>query len=255
MALDGKVALVTGAASGIGRAAVRRFLAAGARVVAVDTDRSGLEAVAAGGGEVSIWPCDVSDTDGVVAMVQEVESELGGIDRVVNAAGILKTALLVEQDINEVLHLMRINYGGVVNVSKAVLPPMLKRRRGELVNIASLMGWVPSYYLGAYAATKFAVAAFTEVLRQENRHSGVRIACVCPPAVDTPMLGRLSTRSRLVAREKRISPDEVVDAIEAGLRKGRLWIFPGIRTSLLWRVRRILPTLYWWRLRKLEGFS
>jgi NAD(P)-dependent dehydrogenase (short-subunit alcohol dehydrogenase family) len=254
MALDGKVILVTGAASGIGRAAVRRFLAAGARVAAVDSNRSGLESLA-DARELRICPCDVSDTRAVVSMIREVESELGGIDRAVNAAGILRTALLVEQDIDEVLHLMNVNYGGVVNISKAVLPAMLERGSGELVNIASLMGWVPSFHFGAYSATKFAVVAFTEVLRQENRHSGVRIACVCPPPVDTPMLGRLSTRSRVVASQRRIHPDEVVDAIEAGLRKGRLWIFPGISTSLLWRIRRFLPALFWYRLRKLEGFS
>ena len=254
MVLDGRVALVTGAASGIGRAAATRLLAAGARVAAVDTDSSGLESLARQSGRVRVWCCDVSETEAVASLVREVESELGPIDRVVNAAGVMRSALLVEQDVEEILRLMSVNYGGVVNVSKAVLPAMLERRRGELVNVASLMGWVPSFYFGAYSATKFAVVAFTEVLYQENKNRGLRIACVCPPAVSTPMLARLSTRARFVEQEKRIRPEEVVDAIEAGLRRGRLWIFPGLRTSMLWRVRRVLPALLWHRLRRLEMF-
>jgi len=86
----------------------------------------------------------------------------------------------LEQDPAEIHRVMQVNYGGVVNVSIAVLPRMLERRRGSLVNFASIAGWIPNMHPGAYCASKFAVVAYTEILHQENRDRGVHVACVCP---------------------------------------------------------------------------
>jgi len=104
----------------------------------------------------------------------------GPIERVYNAAAIQPTGLLLEQDPAEIHRVMQVNYGGVVNVSIAVLPRMLERRRGSLVNFASIAGWIPNMHPGAYCASKFAVVAYTEILHQENRDRGVHVACVCP---------------------------------------------------------------------------
>ena len=81
---------------------------------------------------------------------------------------------------------MDINYSGVVNVAKAALPPMLERGEGDFISFASMAGWLPTLYMGAYDASKFAVVAFSEILYHENRNRGVRFACVCPPPVRTP---------------------------------------------------------------------
>jgi short-subunit dehydrogenase len=148
---------------------------------------------------------------------------------------------------------MAINYGGVVNVSKAVLPGMVERGRGDLINFASLAGWIPTPHFGAYNASKFAVVAFTEVLHHENRGSGVRFACVCPPPVRTPLLDQAKSQPKLLAEVPPIEPEVVLDAIETSLEKGRLWVFPGRDSAMAWRMRRFLPGLFWWRLHKIEG--
>ena len=148
---------------------------------------------------------------------------------------------------------MEINYGGTVNVTLATLPGMLARGRGDFVNFASMAGWLPTPHLGAYDASKFAVVAFTEVLYHENRGRGVRIACVCPPVVDTPLLEQATSRPKLLAESPKLRPEAVLDAIERGLERGELFIFPGRGTKLAWRIRRFLPGLMWRRLRALEG--
>ena len=251
MAFRGRVALITGAASGMGRLAAQRLAAAGARVAAVDVNEEGLQATAAGHASLRTYGCDVSDPHAVEMLVKEVESELGPIDRVVNAAAIAPSGLLLEQEVELIRRLMEINYGGTVNVTKATLPDMLARRSGDLVCFASLAGWLPSPYLGAYNATKFAVVAFSEVLYHENRDRGVRIVCVCPPKVQTPLLEQVS--SKAIESAPAIEPGEVLDSIEASLERGKFWAFPGKGTRWVWRVRRFFPDLLWRRIHQIEG--
>jgi NAD(P)-dependent dehydrogenase (short-subunit alcohol dehydrogenase family) len=253
MAFRGRVAFVTGAASGMGRLAARRLADAGASVAALDVNEAGLRETAQGRAGIRCLALDVSDSAAVAAAVKEVEAELGPIDRVLNAAAIMPTARLVEQDVDEIQRIMQINYGGVVNVSKATLPGMLERRSGDLVNFASLAGWVPWPHFGAYNASKFAVVALTEVLHHETRGRGVRIACVCPPPVDTPLLRQATSRPRLLDQAPPIAPEVVLDAIERSLEAGRLWVFPGRGSALGWRMRRWLPGLVWWQARRIEG--
>jgi NAD(P)-dependent dehydrogenase (short-subunit alcohol dehydrogenase family) len=277
MAFHGKVALVTGAASGLGRLAARRLAGAGASVAAVDIDEKGLRETAAhheSEGEASLGETvsvtglreevlrkqtmrtsilDVTDAQAVQAAVKEIESDLGPIDRVFNAAAIMPTCLLLDQDLDEIHRIMRINYGGLVNVTKATLPGMLERGRGDLIQFASMAGWAPTLHFGAYNASKFAVVAFSEVLYHENRGKGVRIVCVCPPPVATPLLDQATSRPKLLEKFPPIKPEVVLEAIERSLEAGKLWTFPGRWTSLGWRLRRFLPGLVWKRMHQIEG--
>ena len=140
-----------------------------------------------------------------------------------------------------------------VNVTKATLPSLIERGGGDFVIFASVAGWIPTPHLGAYNASKFAVIAFAEVLYHENRRSGVRFACVCPPTVDTPMLQQATSNPRFLAEGPRISPEQVVDALERGLERGDFWIFPSRVARLAWRVRRFLPGLVWRNFHRSEG--
>jgi NAD(P)-dependent dehydrogenase (short-subunit alcohol dehydrogenase family) len=249
MAFHGRVALVTGAASGMGRLSAERLARAGAQVAAVDLHAGPLAELAAAHPTLCAFPCDVADPAAVAALVKEVEAGLGPIDRVTHAAAIAPTGLLAEQPAEEVMRLMRINYGGTVNVALAALPGMLARGRGDLILYASLAGWLPSPWLGAYSATKFAVTAFAEVLHHENRGKGVRFACVCPPVVATPLLDQMGRGARdMIDASPKIEPEEVVDAIEDALERGRFLVFPGRGSSTVWRLRRFLPGLLWRRL-------
>jgi NAD(P)-dependent dehydrogenase (short-subunit alcohol dehydrogenase family) len=241
-----EVALVTGAGSGMGQLAARRLAAAGASVAAVDVDDDGLAATVGRAPTMRSWNCDVSDADAVERVVKEVESALGPIDRLVHAAGICLPSLLAEQPVDEIDRTIAVNFLGTAYMVKAVLPGMLDRRRGDVVAFASLAGWLPSPRLGGYSASKHAVVAFMEVLAYENRGSGVRFACVCPPVVDTPMVAGIQARDdAALGGQRGIDPSVVVDAIEASLEAGELFVLPGKGTKTAWRTRRFAPGLIW----------
>jgi NAD(P)-dependent dehydrogenase (short-subunit alcohol dehydrogenase family) len=246
MDAQGKVCLVVGAASGMGRLAAQRWADAGGVVAAADQNEAGLKETAAERSNMHLRRIEVASRDEVDALVAWAESELGPIERVYNAAAIQPTNLLLEQDPDEIRRVMDVNYGGLVNVSLATLPPMLARRRGVLVNFGSIAGWVPNIHFGAYNASKFAGVAFSEVLWHENRGRGVQILCVCPSSVDTPLLAQATSKPRILETGPRpMRPDFVLDAIERAIAKRRFWVFPGAHTAAGWRLRRFLPGLLW----------
>ena len=253
MSFDGKVVLITGAGSGMGRLASRRLAAAGASVAGIDLNEAGLRETGQGSERFRAFPLDVTDARSVQATVTRIESELGPIDRVMNAAAIMPTDLLLNQDAALVNRIMDINYGGTVNVTLATLPGMIARGRGDLVNFASIAGWVPSMHFGAYNASKFAVVAFTEVLYHENRNRGVRFACVCPPPVATPLLDQAKSQPKVLKDLPPIPPEKVLDAIERDLDRGRLMVFPDRTAKLAWWMRRFLPGLMWQGSHRTEG--
>ena len=243
--MQGKVVLITGAASGLGRLASHRLADAGARVVACDVNADGLRGTAADRPGITTRVLDVTEKGAVQALVHDVERTIGPIERVYNAAAIMPTASLLSQDLDTLQRVMNINYGGVATVTKCVLPYMQERGRGELVQFASMAGWVPLLDFGAYNASKFAVVAFSEVLAHELRGSGIRVACVCPPPVDTPLLDQATSKPKILSIMPPIRPDQVLDAVERALARGRLWVFPGFGSTFMWRARRIIPGIVW----------
>jgi NAD(P)-dependent dehydrogenase (short-subunit alcohol dehydrogenase family) len=254
MAFRGKVALVTGAASGMGRLAARRLAAGGAQVAAFDVNEAGLRETRGDTAAIRPTVVDVTDARAVATAVRQVESELGPVDRVMNAAAIMPTERLLNQDADLINRIMAINYGGTVNVTMAVLPGMLSRGQGDLVNFASVAGWLPTLHFGAYNASKFAVVAFTEVLFHENRARGVRFACVCPPPVATPLLDQAKSQPKILAEVPPIAPERVLDAIERDLERGRLMVYPDRNAAATVWLRRHLPRLTWWNVHRVEGF-
>lgn len=253
MNLDGKVVLVTGAGSGMGRLAVQRMSAAGAQVAGFDVNEEGLRETGRTCPGFMGVGVDVTDPRAVEQSVADVERSLGPIDRVLNAAAIMPTALILDQDAGLINRIMEINYGGTVNVTMATLPGMLDRGRGDLVNFASIAGWLPAIHFGAYNASKFAVVAFTEVLAHENRGRGVRFACVCPPPVATPLLDQAKSNPQVLEDSTPISPDQVLDAIDRDLDRGRLMVFPDRTSRAAYAMRRFLPSLVWRASHRAEG--
>lgn len=235
------VALVTGAGSGMGRLAAQRLAARGAVVAALDVNEAGLAETVSGADSIHAYTCDVTEEASVDAVVEQVERDHGPLDRVMNAAGLACVGLLVEQPTDEVMRLMDVNYGGTVRVCAATLPGMLERGSGELVNFASLAGWIPQPRMGAYCATKFAVVAYSEALWMENRGRGVRFACVCPPAVSTPMLPDFFGEADNQRKARPITPEQVIDAVERALAKDRFLVLPDASAKVIWRARRFAP--------------
>lgn len=253
MTFEGKVALITGAGSGMGRLAAHRLASAGAKIAAIDVNEAGLQETARDRAGIHPYPLDVTDERAVAETVSRIEADLGPIDRVLNAAAIMPTGLLLDQDARLVNRIMEINYCGTVNVTFAALPGMLERGRGDLVNFASIAGWLPTLHFGAYNASKFAVVAFTEVLYHENRKSGVRFACVCPPPVATPLLDQAKSEPKVLEGLKPIPPEQVLDRIELGLEKGRLMVYPDAVSAVSQRLRRFMPNLTWRNVHRTEG--
>ena len=184
----------------MGRLAAQRLAAGGAAVAAIDVNEAGLGETAKGQAGIHPFPLDVTDRKEVAGAIARIESEIGPIDRVLNAAAIMPTGLLLEQDPELIHRVMDINYCGTVNVCQAVLPKMLQRRQGDLVNFASVAGWMPTLHFGAYNASKFAVVAYTEVLYHENRDRGVRFACVLGLKMSREVLRRSQGIRKLCER-------------------------------------------------------
>ncbi|HZQ78504.1 MAG TPA: SDR family oxidoreductase [Acidimicrobiia bacterium] len=242
-----RVAIVTGAASGMGRAAALRLARTGTKVAAVDRTGEALKDLEAAEPGVSAFECDVADADAVARVAGEIRTRLGDTDRLVNAAGICLAGTIGAIPTADFRHTMEVNYFGTLHWVDAVLPAMRARRRGEIVNFASIAGFLPTPGVAAYGASKFAVLGFTETLAEETRSDGIRVVCVCPPAVDTPMLADIMAGTSLGARinkfVKPISAETVIDAIDKTLPGTRLLVLPGPGTAAMWRLRRYAPAV------------
>ncbi|WP_373091254.1 SDR family NAD(P)-dependent oxidoreductase [Zhongshania sp.] len=249
-----KVAFITGAGSGMGQHYALKMMRSGWMVAAIDVNQVGLDLLP-DSQKILRLNVDITDFNAVKAAARQVESELGPINRVVNAAGIMPLSKILNQDVGLIKKIMDINYGGLVNVAQATLPGMLERKSGEFVSFASLAGHLPVFYVGAYNASKFAVIAFTEVLYQENKNCGVKFACVCPPPVQTPLLNqaRETVWPKLFGMLPAISPESVIDKIDRALINEKFWVFPGPVTKLIWYFRRYFPGLAWRFVRSYEG--
>jgi NAD(P)-dependent dehydrogenase (short-subunit alcohol dehydrogenase family) len=251
----GKVCLITGAASGIGRAAAQRWAAAGGIVAALDVNEAGLRETAEGFESIQCHPLDVTNRAAVDAVVKAVESDLGPLERVYNGAAIQPTGLLLDCDPDEIQRVMNINYGGIVNVSLATLPRLIERESGALINFASIAGWIPTLHFGAYNASKFAIVAFTEVLHHENRGQGAQVVCVCPSQVATPLVAQATSNPKILKTGPApMKPEKVLDAVDRAVEGGRFWVFPGAHTQAAWLLRRLFPALMWKIDHHTEGF-
>jgi len=190
--LHGKLALVTGAASGIGAAVVRTLHCRGARVAAVDADGEGVRRLAAQnsafGPKTAGYAVDVRDAPAVDLMVRQVEQDLGPIDILVNVAGVLRTGQLLEMSDEDWALMIGVNATGVLAVSRAVAQSMIPRRCGVIVTVASNAGFVPRVAMGGYAASKAASTMLTRCLGLELAGYGIRCNVVSPGSTDTPML-------------------------------------------------------------------
>ncbi|PWV47936.1 SDR family oxidoreductase [Nocardiopsis sp. L17-MgMaSL7] len=187
--IDGAVAVVTGAASGVGRAVALDLARHGARIAAVDIDPEGLAQTVRSleGGGLALAG-DVTDTGGVEALFDQVEAELGPVALVVNAAGTLATGPLAECSDQDWHRMLAVNATGVLVIGREVARRMGPRGRGSLITVASNAAGVPRANMAAYAATKAAAVALTKSLGLELAPLGVRCNVVSPGSTDTPML-------------------------------------------------------------------
>ena len=209
--LTGRVAVVTGGASGIGRAAVESFGAAGARVFVAD-----LNPPAEGAGE---WiRTDVADPASAAALAREVIGRAGPPRVLVNAAGWDRIAPFAEMESELIERIVRINLLGAMHICRAFLTAMLEARGGAIVNVASDAGRVGSSGETAYAGAKGGIIAFTKSLARETARQGIRANCVCPGPTDTPLFASLPEKLRgalvrAIPFGRLARPEEVAEVI------------------------------------------
>ena len=222
--IAGKIALVTGAAGGIGAAVVRLLLEEGARVVATDLDPAAMDFLP----PVRAEPLDVRDSQAVDALVAKVEAEWGPIDIGVNVAGVLATDLVVETSDATWQQVFEVNTAGVFRVCRALARRMVPRGRGDLVTVSSNAAGIPRHAMAAYAASKAASTMFTRCLGLELAAHGIRCNIVAPGSTLTPMQtgmwadaqgaerviqGSLETFRTGIPLRKLATPEDVANAV------------------------------------------
>jgi 3-oxoacyl-[acyl-carrier protein] reductase len=191
MRLEGKVAIVTGAASGIGRGIAQMFAAEGARVLVTDVDESEGQATVAHiretGGEARFVRVDVSQAEDAAQMVAATLAAWQRVDILVNNAGIIRVGAVTETTEADWDVVMRIDLKGVFLCSRAALPVMVAAGKGVIINIASVGGLLPAQELAAYATAKAGVVHLSRQMANDYARHGIRVNCICPGTIITPM--------------------------------------------------------------------
>jgi len=258
--LAGQTAVVTGAASGMGRALAVRLSRQGSPVAIVDADEEGLrETEAALAGEALVRPLDVRDRQGQLTFAAEVaEWAPAPVGAVFNNAGVALSSTVAEASIEDDEWLHAINFEGVVHGVRAFLPVLLEQRSGAIVNTSSVFGLAGIPHQSAYCAAKFAVRGFTESLRHELHGTGVRAITVHPGGVKTNIArsGRMRSDPLGLGRSQeeladqfeaiaRTSPERAAAIIHRGVDAGKARILVGPDAYFFDYLTRLTPTHYW----------
>jgi 2-hydroxycyclohexanecarboxyl-CoA dehydrogenase len=220
MSLESKLALVTGAASGIGRAVALNLADAGATVAAVDRDLDGAAATAAkAGAGAAAFPADLADPAAILALRDDVVARLGLPDIIVNAAGFDRVEPFLDNDDDLWTALVAVNFLGPVRLSHAFLTAIVQAgRTAKVINIASDAGRVGSSGEAVYSGTKGGLIAFTKSLAREMSRHRINVNCVCPGPTDTPLFASLPDKlreslTRAIPFRRLATPDEVASAV------------------------------------------
>ncbi len=214
--LSGGTVLVTGGSRGIGEAVVRRLAEGGARVHVLCRDPAPVEDLATSSGGAP-WPADLTDDAEVWAAVEGLQEQLGGPpDAIVNAAGAFSLAPFAETSVADFDRQIAVNLRGSFLVVRTLLPALLERNRGRIVNLGSVAGRRALPGNAAYAASKFGLRGLHEVLVEELRGTGVGATLIEPAATDTPLWDAVDAARvpGLPDRDAMLRPDDVADAVE-----------------------------------------
>lgn len=263
--LSGRVAVVTGAASGIGRALAERFAAEGMRLALADVEAAPLAGVAraleAAGAEVLALETDVADAEAVEALARRTLERFGAVHLVCNNAGVGTGGPLWEVSLEDWRWVVGVNLWGVVHGIRAFVPHLVAQDEGHVVNTASLAGLVTPPGMGVYNATKHAVVALSETLRGDLRLAGARVgvSVLCPGFVRTRIFeaernrpagaparsaAETAERDRLLTQvlASAMAPEEVASRVLEAVREERFWVFthPETRAAVRGRMEAIL---------------
>ena len=249
-------ALITGGSSGIGFALAKQLVAEGTDVCLVARDMEKLETSKQALSEltiredqqVSIISADVSKYEQLAEALEDWTDKFGIPDLVINSAGYVYPGYFQDLDIETFAKQMDINYFGTLNVVKCLIPHMIQRGSGTVVNISSQAGFIGVFGYTGYGASKYAVRGLSDSLRAEMKPHGIQVAIVFPPDTQTPQLEfeknlKPSETKALAGNIKPLTADQVANEIMRGIRKGRYVIIPGFDGKILYRLSLLLGNL------------
>lgn len=259
--LSGGVAVVTGAASGIGRALARRLSVENMSLALADVNEPGLQEtvreIRRSDTRVSTHVVDVSEARRVEQFGAEVIEQHGRVTLLINNAGVALHGNVEEVSVADIEYVMGINFWGMIYGVKNFLPTLRKQPRAHIVNLSSIFGIVSPAGQAAYCASKFAVRGFTESLQHELEGTTVGVSCVHPGGIRTP-ISRNARAGAGVSQEgrdanvalfeevlSRTSPEAAADQIVEGVKRGERRILIGGDAVLTDRLQRLLPVRYW----------
>ena len=242
--LKGKVAVVTGASSGIGEAASRELASRGAAVVLASRSAESLEAeISASGGRALVVQTDVSERESVEAMVRKTVDAFGTLDILVNNAGLGLSGRVAEVRLRDLRHVIEVNTLGPLNTIQAALP--LMRSGGRVINVSSVVGRRSVPNVGGYCATKFALNALSDALRVEIADRGITVTSVYPGTTLTAFRenSRRTRDEKRGWRPKGVTPEKVAERIAAAAEEGPRDVYVSLTDRLYVMVTILLPGL------------
>lgn len=252
-----KVCIVTGAASGIGKAVAELLLSFGAIVILIDKNEELLLQQTQLGMQAKLKICDVTDAKQVNEVVDYVLNEYGRIDYVFNNAGITILGEVRDIGLEDWNKVLSVDINGVVNGVMAAYPIMVKQGFGHIVNTSSMAGFVPIVIEAPYVAAKYAVVGLSHSLRMEGKKLGVKVSVVCPGGVNTPIM----LNSKIIGSQaqqpidllkampwfpKLITPEKAAKIILKGVAKNKATILTNFSSRLCWYCYRLWPNLWMW---------
>jgi hypothetical protein len=242
-----KTALITGASSGIGLDFARLFAEGGYNVVLVARGQEKLEALAqelAGpyGVRAVAVPADLADAASAKRVMERVAAEGLQVDVLINNAGYASYGPFAQTDLEDEVKMIQVNVTALTALSKAVLPGMLERKQGRILNVASTAAFQPGPLMAVYYATKAYVLSFSEALAEEVRGTGVSVTCLCPGPTKTGFQARAKMEeSKLVAGKDIMDSLTVARAGYEALHRGQTVTIPGVMNKLLAQSVRLMP--------------
>jgi NAD(P)-dependent dehydrogenase (short-subunit alcohol dehydrogenase family) len=244
----GERIFVTGGASGLGRAIAVRFARAGWRVAIGDVNEArGAEALA-GAADAVLLRCDVAREEDLAAVARRLEERWGGVDVVVNNAGVASGGAIDEVSIDEWRRVLDVNLLGVVRGCRVFVPVLKRQGGGHLVNVASMAGLLDVPLMASYNAPKAAVVSLSETLQHELAEHGIAVTVVCPSFFRTNLAESFqaadpalrAVTEGLFARSP-ISADDIAEDVFRAVRRRELYVLPHPGTRSIWALKRLLP--------------
>ena len=242
---DGRLVMITGGSSGIGLALAQLLAAEGARIWLLARHQQKLEAAVQTlstrhGQTHGVLTADVTNWDRVHSAVRRMQEAAGVPEVLINAAGAAHPAYLHETTLDVFREMMELNYFGTVHMVKALVPAMIERGSGYVVNFSSGAGFLAPFGYAAYVPSKYAVRGFSDSLRLELKPAGIRLSVVFPPDTDTPGMeneNKTKPYETLEAFSSKLLPaDQVAKAVLNGMKRGRYTILPGGEIGMYYRL-------------------